>query len=71
MFTFQGSVLPELWKWALCALHLPAAVLVHFNCLAVYASVAALWMTLFKYTKHNDNWNQVDLSTHQLLSVPM
>ena len=71
MSTFQGSVLQELWKWALCALPVPAAVLVHFNCLAVYSSVAALWMTLFQYTKHNDNWNQVNLSTHKFLSVPI
>jgi len=54
MSTFQGSVLQELWKWAL-----------------LYSSVAALWMTLFQYTKHNDNWNQVNLSTHKFLSVPI
>jgi len=54
MCSFQGSVLPELWKWALS-----------------YAAVAAAWKGVYEFTQESERWSHVDLSTHQLLSVPI
>ena len=40
-------------------------------CAAAYAAIAAAWKGVYEFTQESERWSHVDLSTHQLLSVPI
>merc|ERR1712166_1265981 len=54
LFTFKGSVMQELWKWALG-----------------YGMVGFFWVTVYKITMEWEEWDDVSLEVHKLLSIPI
>ena len=61
----------ELWKWALGAAETAMLANLLNALVAGYGLAGFFWVTVYKITEEWDEWNDVSLEVHKLLSIPI